>query len=243
MRLIKGWSDWHVHPITYLYLLAAWWVGCFRTYFLLLFIVSFHELGHYLVAKYYCFEIKQVLLLPFGAFIQLDDFGFHRIEEELLVVLGGLCMHAFLFLVPNNEFQYLQQTVLFFNILPIYPLDGSKILLLLFSYVMDFQKAILLQIYISLFCLSVFIVWYYETSYFIIYIYLIYHISKYYLTYPLYIKKLILQRINILPFLKEKVVLDTNFYRAYHNVYHNKNHLISEINYTSVLLNRYSKQK
>ncbi|MFQ9072670.1 MAG: site-2 protease family protein [Faecalibacillus faecis] len=40
--------------------------------------------------------------------------------------------------------------ILIFNLLPVYPLDGSKLLLLFLSYVIDYQKAMQIQIKVSL---------------------------------------------------------------------------------------------
>ena len=40
--------------------------------------------------------------------------------------------------------------ILIFNLLPVYPLDGSKLLLLFLSYFIDYQKAMQIQIKVSL---------------------------------------------------------------------------------------------
>lgn len=236
MKNIKGWSDWYIHPFTLLYFFCACLVGYQKQFIEILFVVCFHELGHYLVAKHYCFIINKVLILPFGAFLQLDDFGYKPVKQELLVVLGGLGMHVFLFMIPNPEIQIINKYVFLFNLLPIYPLDGSKIVLLMLSYWLDYKKAILLQINISLFIFSIFIICSYNISYIVIYGYLFYNILLYSYHYPMHIRKVILARNKEIDNWKKKINGKTNFYRPYHNFYYTKGRIISEKEYYKVLL-------
>ena len=71
--------------------------------------------------------------------MSLNDYGTHHIIEELVIVMAGLSTHLGMFIVIKVFFdsEYLlavNQLVFVFNLLPIYPLDGSKILLLVFHY-------------------------------------------------------------------------------------------------------------
>ncbi len=139
MKSIKGWSDWYIHPFTLIYLIAAWLNDNLFAYLSALFIVCTHEFGHYYFAKKFNFEIEKVEIFPFGAFLSLNDYGTHHIIEELVIVMAGLSTHLGMFIVIKVFFdsEYLlavNQLVFVFNLLPIYPLDGSKILLLVFHY-------------------------------------------------------------------------------------------------------------
>ena len=165
MKSIKGWNDWYLHPFTLIYLLAACLNNNLRQYLSALIIVCIHEYGHYYFAKKFNFKIEKVEIMPFGAFLSLEDYGMHHIVEELVMLLGGLVTHFVLYILISCFFtsEYLlavNRLVLIFNLLPIYPLDGSKILLLLLSLVVDYYQAIKIQIKVSIMSLSLLIVLY-----------------------------------------------------------------------------------
>lgn len=56
-----------IHPLTYLYLFLAF-ISRSSYYVAFLLFSILHEIGHYLVALYFSFEIEKIMILPFGAF-------------------------------------------------------------------------------------------------------------------------------------------------------------------------------
>ena len=91
-----------IHPLTYLYLLLAFISGS-SYYVAFLFFSILHEIGHYLVALYFSFEIEKIMILPFGAFLSLKDLGKHYVYEEIGMLLCGpfinlICFIFFLFI-------------------------------------------------------------------------------------------------------------------------------------------------
>ena len=133
-----------IHPLTYLYLLLAFISGS-SYYVAFLFFSILHEIGHYLVALYFSFEIEKIMILPFGAFLSLKDLGKHYVYEEIGMLLCGpfinlICFIFFLF-IKEPLLAKINIYILIFNLLPVYPLDGSKLLLLFLSYFIDYQKA------------------------------------------------------------------------------------------------------
>ena len=142
-----------IHPLTYLYLLLAFISGS-SYYVAFLFFSILHEIGHYLVALYFSFEIEKIMILPFGAFLSLKDLGKHYVYEEIGMLLCGpfinlICFIFFLF-IKEPLLAKINIYILIFNLLPVYPLDGSKLLLLFLSYFIDYQKAMQIQIKVSL---------------------------------------------------------------------------------------------
>lgn len=224
MKHFWGWNDWHIHPFTLLYLCLAVLTNQFFEYTMALCLVCIHELFHFVFARIYYFDIEKVEVLPFGAFLSLRDYGMHHIVEELVTIMAGLSSHFFLYFIimsfGGNSFLLMMNMMIFiFNVLPIYPLDGSKILLLVFSTFMDYQKAIRLQIKVSILTLSIVIVLYLESSYFIIYGYLIYLNYQYIKEYRLQIIRLLLSRKKETLYTKNKVHTNLQFYRPYTNLY------------------------
>ena len=137
-----------IHPLTYLYLFLAF-ISRSSYYVAFLLFSILHEIGHYLVALYFSFEIEKIMILPFGAFLLLKDLGKHYVYEEIGMLLCGpfinlICFIFFLF-IKEPLLAKINIYILIFNLLPVYPLDGSKLLLLFLSYFIDYQKAMQIQ--------------------------------------------------------------------------------------------------
>jgi hypothetical protein len=91
-----------IHPLTYLYLFLAF-ISRSSYYVAFLLFSILHEIGHYLVALYFSFEIEKIMILPFGAFLLLKDLGKHYVYEEIGMLLCGpfinlICFIFFLFI-------------------------------------------------------------------------------------------------------------------------------------------------
>ena len=99
-----------------------------------------HELAHAYAAERVGLRMKKVVLMPCGAFIDVDMRGLNAKDELLIVLAGPLCnlICAALFLglwwcfpvtYPYTEAaQFSSLTIGLINLLPAYPLDGGRIL-------------------------------------------------------------------------------------------------------------------
>lgn len=224
MKSIKGWSDWYIHPFTLIYLLIAYLNDFFVAYISALIIVCIHEFGHYYFARLFNFDIDKVEILPFGAFLSLNDYGTHHIVAELIVIMAGLATHLIMGIVIELVFdnQYLlaiNRLVFMFNLLPLYPLDGSKILLLLLSLIKDYYQAITIQIKISIFTLSLLIILYHQIGHLFIYIYLLSINYQYIKEFRYQIIRLYLKRMKENNYRRIKLNYSYRFYRPYVNYY------------------------
>ncbi len=99
-----------------------------------------HEYGHYIVAKKYGYKMLKVRLMPYGAELcgEEDEFIFnHEIVIALSgpitsIIFSGLLVMSW-WLVPNI-YNYTIELCMasfvcgIFNLLPIYPLDGGRVL-------------------------------------------------------------------------------------------------------------------
>jgi stage IV sporulation protein FB len=117
-------------------------------------IVICHEMGHACMALFFRWRIKKIELLPFGGVVELDEHGNRPLKEEFFVIIAGPLQHIWIsglaFLMyetgtisaHNFElFMYHNLVILLFNLLPIWPLDGGKLLFLLFSIKLSFARA------------------------------------------------------------------------------------------------------
>ncbi len=121
---------------------------------IILFIVLFHELGHYLVARLFDWRIKQIMLWVFGGVMETDEHGTRPIREEVLVTIAGPMQNVVIYmilyvlsnlnLVPASIIElawYYNTAIIMFNLLPIWPLDGGKLLFLFLASYLPYKKA------------------------------------------------------------------------------------------------------
>lgn len=153
----------YIHPLTWFVVGIAVITGLFRDLILLFTIIFIHELGHYGMARFFNWRVRRIVLLPFGGVAEVDEHGNRPFKEELLVVLFGPIQHILMigigFMLVSldiwsapffDKFVTYNLMILVFNLLPIWPLDGGKLLFLLFAYVHPFKKAHLTILLFSL---------------------------------------------------------------------------------------------
>lgn len=134
-------------------------------------IVIIHELGHAVVANHFGWRIHKIKLLPFGGVAEVDEYGNRPLKEEVSVLIGGPIQHLWLpffslFLLHFPFWQkadhtlFLQKNwmILYFNLLPIWPLDGGKLIRVLLSKYLPFKKAHVISLTLSFFFLIIFII-------------------------------------------------------------------------------------
>ncbi|MBY7143259.1 M50 family metallopeptidase [Virgibacillus sp. NKC19-3] len=157
----------HVHPVLIVFLFISFVTGTFMELAIIVTIVLFHELGHYIVAIVFKWRIQGIMLWVFGGVMDTDEHGNRSIREEALVTVAGPFQHfiiyLFLFFLASTDFIapsilelifYYNTVILVFNLLPVWPLDGGKLLFLGLSafspYKKAYQSAIIFSMIISL---------------------------------------------------------------------------------------------
>lgn len=116
-----------------------------------MFIIIVHELGHILTSLYFHWHIEKIVILPFGGLTIFNEKINKPIIEELLIAVSGPLIQILCFSFSQNTLitKY-HLLLLIFNLLPIIPLDGSKILNCLINYFLPFKTAHLTTIFLSL---------------------------------------------------------------------------------------------
>ncbi len=154
MISLKAIRYFHIHPMFWFLIGVGVLTGSLIQLLIIFSIVIFHELGHYGMARYFKWRIRSVMIWPFGGVLETDEYHTRPIKEEVLVILAGPFQHVwiwlFILMAESNqllstgviELLSLYNVLIFcFNILPIWPLDGGKLLFLILSVYLPFVKA------------------------------------------------------------------------------------------------------
>ncbi|WP_245954831.1 M50 family metallopeptidase [Paenibacillus flagellatus] len=151
------------HPLFSLLMLAAVATGYFVELLTLFAIVLVHELGHVVAAKSFGWNVIRIELLPFGGVAETDDRGGSSAFQEAAVALAGPLQNVWmaLFAVLMGRLglwdadwrdYFIQANVMIglFNLLPILPLDGGKVMQALVSRWLPYYRSLVLCSLVSL---------------------------------------------------------------------------------------------
>lgn len=159
----------YIHPLLWIVIGLSIATAHFLEVCLLIAIIFIHEMGHAAAASFFSWRIKKITLLPFGGVAEVDEHGNRSLKEEAIVVLAGPFQHIWMMglsyllfslsFIPEDLFQLVIQynlMILIFNLFPVWPLDGGKLIFLLFSRVKAFPDAHRFTLILSFFSLSLF---------------------------------------------------------------------------------------
>lgn len=160
--------------------------GQFKDFVIFISIISFHELGHIIAGIYYHWRIDKIILLPFGALTIFKEHINKPLKEELIITLMGPIFQILYSILniwySSTTFMEYHYALLIFNLLPITPLDGSKLWNIIWNYHTNFWTSYKSTIFISSILLGflTIILCVYEKSliYFLILLFLIIKVRK-----------------------------------------------------------------
>ena len=189
------------------------------------------------------FSIKtdKIWIYPFGGITKLEmNINENPIKELLILIMGpifqNLAFIMLLFLIKEKEMiTIIHFSILVFNLLPIYPLDGGKLLNLLLNILFSYKKSLHLSIAISYLLAILFLLWDKAFSLnrimvFLMIIALAYKEEK---KISMYFNKFLMERI-LKDHTHKKIRIIKNIrglYRYYNNVFKVNNHLYLEREY------------
>ncbi|QMV43813.1 M50 family metallopeptidase [Cohnella cholangitidis] len=130
-----------LHPLFVLVMIASVATGRFAELAMLFVIVLWHELGHLLAALRFGWTVKEVKLLPFGGVVEVEEAGTLPAREEGWVAIAGPAQNVILAAIGyflghvgwidrgwSDDFVRANALIGLFNLLPVLPLDGGRIL-------------------------------------------------------------------------------------------------------------------
>lgn len=144
----------YIHPIFIITLFIFILIGEFRfiTYFMLLILV--HELGHILISLLFKWNIDKIIILPFGGLTKYNEIINRPLIEEFLIAISGILLqlifyNSIKYYIDYKYFNIINYFIILFNLIPIYPLDGSKILNVFFNIITSYKNSLNLTLIVS----------------------------------------------------------------------------------------------
>lgn len=124
-----------IHPLFLLLLLLMIIYGNIALYSIIILSLLLHEIGHMIAARLVGAKIERCVILPYGGEITLKNEGQLTFNQLSWIAIGGPVATSIGILIarlfPENISILLTQIqlwLLLINLIPIWPLDGGKIL-------------------------------------------------------------------------------------------------------------------
>lgn len=229
-----------IHFLFYIFALIAILTGMFKEFLIFTSIIIIHELGHILAGVFLKIYPEEIVILPFGGLTIFKMKINTPINKELFIaIMGPLVQLLFWILlsylgISNKTYDNYNFLILFFNLLPIYPLDGSKILNCLINKILSFKSSFFICIYLSFISLSLFIVCIFSKifnfGWILILIFLIIKVINEYSNFNNLFNKFLWERYNYQFYFRREKIIDSIYLmkRDYKHLFRLNNFLKTE---------------
>ena len=139
-----------IHPFTYIIALIFILIGYFKFYLSFMLVLFIHELGHITLSLIFKWHIKSIILFPLGILLKFEDSLNKPLIEEFIISISGIIFQLiFISFIHNYYLVISSNIILIFNILPIYPLDGAKVINIILNKITNFKTSYFLTLQIS----------------------------------------------------------------------------------------------
>ncbi len=146
--------------------------GLYKEYLIFTSTIIIHELGHIISSTFVNWDMISIELNIYGGNIKYKEFINKPLIEEFIVAISGIIIQSLYFLVlfflykkgfiDNRIFIMIANynySIILFNLLPIPPLDGYKVLNIFSNFLFPYKKSLNLCPLVALFVFLLFIFW------------------------------------------------------------------------------------
>lgn len=212
-------------------------------------IIIIHELGHIITGLYFKYKIDKVIIYPYGGMTKFNTIINTNINKDILIAISGVLMQTIYFILITllytkgyireyiyNTFTIYNKSILIFNLLPIIPLDGSKIINLILSKYLYYNLSNKLTIIISFITIITILIariYEYNYSFIIILGLLMKNIYNFYNNLEYIYNKFTLERyLYKITYPKKKIIKNKkNMYKNKSHYFYINNQLLKEDDY------------
>lgn len=130
-----------IHPLFLMLAVITIALGYIEQFFIIFSVVTIHELAHIAVAKLYGAKLSKIIIYPIGEMAIIENLFLVKPLKRIAIICAGPAINitlGFLFMALGNNsiFKFISMTnfsIAIFNSLPIYPLDGGRLIHLILS--------------------------------------------------------------------------------------------------------------
>ena len=199
-----------INIFTYILLILSLLSGYGRKMLIIYFILIIHEIGHYIFFRYYNIEVNKIVMYPYGGMIDNNMLVNTNSKKVLIISLGGIFIQIILYFIIfllykigfvessfyNMFFKY-NLYIILFNLIPIYPLDGFKVLNSLLELVLSFKLSLKFSITFNFIFIMLFFLYLYifKINNYIIIIFLLCSLVNYIKSIKYIVNKFYLERV------------------------------------------------
>ena len=128
------------HPLFALYVFVCIYFNWFNKIFYYVVVVTLHEYGHYFMAKHYGYQMNSIVFSLSGAGITTNNKFAEK--HDIIISMCGPIVNLILITITiclwwifplsylyTYDFLIANLVVMLFNLMPIYPLDGGRIII------------------------------------------------------------------------------------------------------------------
>lgn len=200
----------YFHPFFYVVLAFCFFSGNIRDFLFFSLLIIVHEMGHVIFGVLFGWKIDKIVILPFGGLTVFNTLINTSLFSQFVVaVMGPVFQITFYFIFSffchSNRFHFFNCILLIFNLIPIFPLDGAKVLNVFFNLVFPFKFSHLFSLFVSFILIIV--------LFFLIDFNLFFYLSLCFLFFS-GVRELFLHKAIFNKFLFERYVYDFNFKRV-----------------------------
>ena len=242
-------NKFEVSPLATLFIFLTLLTNSYKLFYIYFLITFIHEMGHVTVAAFFKLKVSKIKLLAIGFNAEIDDLNYTSSLKEFFITVAGPLTYFVSELVLSyfykmNFISYnaliqaktINKFELIFNLLPIIPLDGGRILKIITDNFLPTKKSLFLVSILSC-CFT--IVFIYNTRYspqWMMYVFLVLCNVYFFITINKRWKLFLIYRLSFDNKYKIKIHNHNDIYRNNNNFYIKGKELISEKNFVKKLI-------
>lgn len=238
----------------YIITLLAILTGYFNQYFIFAITIMLHEIGHLVMAFFFKWELEELRFFAFGGVMKFKGELNKTNFEDIMISSSGILMNLALLILlvifkkeemsviaqkQYNNWVWAQCFVILFNLIPLPPLDGSRLMMNLLSFFIPYKRVLKISKYFNLILITliVFFTFLYDIrQLFLTVSFLCYSTIKFnhqiqYLFHRFLLQKMIYRNVD-LPRKTTNIKKDSwenNIYRGYLNIFEFNHRLHDEV--------------
>lgn len=223
--------------------------GRFIPLFIYFLIASIHEISHCIVAKLFGINIIEIEFLPFGMSAKLSSLDeIHPIKSIIILLAGPLSYFISFYVIfllyrigvfsfyTYNLSNEINSLIFFFNLLPIWPLDGAKIVFYISSFFLTLKKSYYFVIILSIISTFILTILTIQNPQIIILLFLVLSQIKFLFEYSIFYIKILFYRLGKEVNYAFKIHNKKDIFLPFTNIYDNGDLFLIEKEFVKLIL-------